>query len=54
MISLAMFKITQNTLSRFTLTDVLLMAAMNQLEATRAHSARECFVCSQGGKASTK
>jgi len=28
-----MFKITQNTLRGFTLADVLLMAAMNQLEA---------------------
>ena len=30
-----MFKITQNTLSRFTLAEVLLMAAMNELEAKR-------------------
>jgi hypothetical protein len=30
-----MFKITQNTLSGFTLAEVLLMAAMNQLEAKR-------------------
>ena len=29
----AMFKITQNTLRGFTLAEVLLMAAMNQLEA---------------------
>ena len=28
-----MFKITQNTLRNFTLAEVLLMAAMNQLEA---------------------
>ena len=28
-----MFKITQNTLRGFTLAEVLLMAAMNQLEA---------------------
>ena len=35
MISLAMFKITQNTLWRFTLTEVLLMAAINQGEAER-------------------
>jgi len=28
-----MFKITQNTLRKFTLAEVLLMAAMNQLEA---------------------
>jgi hypothetical protein len=30
-----MFKITQNTLSGFTLAEVLLMAVMNQLEAKR-------------------
>ncbi|MGC2473311.1 MAG: hypothetical protein WA485_03185, partial [Candidatus Sulfotelmatobacter sp.] len=30
-----MFKITQNTLRGFTLAEVLLMAAMNQLEAKR-------------------
>ncbi len=30
-----MFKITQNTLRDFTLAEVLLMAAMNQLEAKR-------------------
>jgi hypothetical protein len=30
-----MFKITQNTLLGFTLAQVLLMAAMNQLEAKR-------------------
>jgi hypothetical protein len=30
-----MFKITQNTQRSFTLAEVLLMAAMNQLEATR-------------------
>jgi hypothetical protein len=30
-----MFKITQNTVSGFTLAEVLLMAAMNQLEAKR-------------------
>ena len=30
-----MFKITQNTLRDFTLAEVLLMAAMNQLEANR-------------------
>jgi hypothetical protein len=30
-----MFKITQNTLRGFTLAQVLLMAAMNQLEATQ-------------------
>jgi hypothetical protein len=28
-----MFKVTQNTLRRFTLAEVLLMVAMNQLEA---------------------
>jgi len=30
-----MFKITQNTLRQFSLAEVLLMAAMNQLEAKR-------------------
>jgi hypothetical protein len=30
-----MFKITQNTLRNFTLAEVLLMVAMNQLEAKR-------------------
>ena len=30
-----MFKITQNTLRDFTLAEVLVMAAMNQLEAKR-------------------
>lgn len=30
-----MFKITENTLRDFTLAEVLLMAAMNQLEAKR-------------------
>jgi len=30
-----MFKITENTLRGFTLAEVLLMAAMNQLEARR-------------------
>jgi hypothetical protein len=30
-----MFKITRNTLRGFTLSEVLLMAAMNQLEAKR-------------------
>jgi len=30
-----MFKITQNTLRGFTLAEVLLMAAMNQLEVKR-------------------
>jgi hypothetical protein len=30
-----MFKITQNTLRGFTLAEVLLMAAMNQVEAKR-------------------
>lgn len=54
MIWLAMFKITQNTLWRFTLTEVLLMAAINQVEAKRTHSARECFVCRRGGKPCTK
>jgi hypothetical protein len=37
-ISLGMFKITQNTLRYFTLTEVLLMAAMNQLEVKRQPS----------------
>jgi len=34
-----MFKITQNTLRHFTLAEVLLMAAINQLEAKQKHSA---------------
>jgi len=34
-IASVMFKITQNTLRDFTLAEVLLMAAMNQLEAKR-------------------
>jgi hypothetical protein len=33
--SLAMFKITRNTVHHFTLAELLLMAAMNQLEAER-------------------
>ncbi len=36
-----MFKITQNTLRDFTLAEVLLMAAMNQLEAERRVDADE-------------
>ena len=36
-----MFKITQNTLRNFTLAEVLLMAAMNQLEAERKASGNE-------------
>ncbi len=36
-----MFKITQNTLRDFTLAEVLLMAAMNQLEAKRKVAANE-------------
>jgi hypothetical protein len=37
-----MFKITQNTLRGFTLAEVLLMAAMNQLEAkSKAHENEE-------------
>lgn len=36
-----MFKITQNTLSGFTLAEVLLMVAMNQLEAKRKASGNE-------------
>lgn len=34
----SMFKITQNTLRNFTLAEVLLMAAMNQLEASQVGS----------------
>jgi len=30
-----MFKITQNTIKRFTLAEILLMAAMNEIEAKR-------------------
>lgn len=37
----SMFKITQNTLRDFTLAEVLLMAAMNQLEAKRKVGAGE-------------
>ena len=36
-----MFKITQNTLRDFTLAEVLLMAAMNELEAKRKVRASE-------------
>jgi len=36
-----MFKITQNMLRDFTLAEVLLMAAMNQLEAERKVGASE-------------
>lgn len=36
-----MFKITQNTFRDFTLAEVLLMAAMNQLEAKRKVGANE-------------
>ena len=36
-----MFKITQNTLHDFTLAEVLLMVAMNQLEAKRKPSRSE-------------
>lgn len=35
MIAVAMFKITHNTLRRSTLAEVLLMLAMNQIEAKR-------------------
>jgi hypothetical protein len=35
--SLAIFKVTQKRLCRFTLTDILLMAAINQVEAKRTH-----------------
>jgi len=40
MISAAMFKITQNTVRRFTFREVLLMAAINQLEAKVGAAAR--------------
>jgi len=30
-----MFKITQNTINRFTFAEILLMAAMNEIEAKR-------------------
>jgi len=33
-----MFKITQNTLRYFSFAEVLLMAAINQVEAKRKHS----------------
>lgn len=36
-----MFKITQNTLRDFTLAEVLLMAAMNELETNRKGGGRE-------------
>ena len=36
-----MFKITQNTFRDFTLAEVLLMVAINQLEAKRKASANE-------------
>jgi len=36
-----MFKITQNTINGFTLAEILLMAAMNGLEAKRKASAKE-------------
>jgi len=36
-----MFKITQNSLRKFTLAEVLLMAAINQLEAKRKAGANE-------------
>lgn len=35
-----MFKITQNTIHRFTLAEILLMAAMNEIEAKRRAAAR--------------
>jgi hypothetical protein len=35
-----MFKITQNTINGFTLAEILLMAAMNELEAKRKASAK--------------
>jgi len=34
-----MFKITQNTINGFTLAEILLMAAMNEIEAKRRASA---------------
>jgi hypothetical protein len=34
-----MFKITQNTINGFTLAEILLMAAMNEIEAKRKASA---------------
>ena len=40
-IAAVMFKITQNTLRGFTLAEVLLMAAMNQLEAKRKAFGKE-------------
>jgi len=33
-----MFKITQNTINAFTLAEILLMAAMNEIEAKRRAS----------------
>ena len=33
-----MFKITQNTINRFTFAEILLMAAMNEIEAKRKAS----------------
>ncbi len=35
-----MFKITQNTINGFTLAEILLMAAMNEIEAKRKASAK--------------
>jgi hypothetical protein len=35
-----MFKITQNTTNGFTLAEILLMAAMNEIEAKRNTSAK--------------
>ena len=35
-----MFKITQNTINGFTLAEILLMAAMNEIEAGRKTSAK--------------
>lgn len=35
-----MFKITQNTINDFTLAEILLMAAMNEIEAGRKTSAK--------------
>jgi hypothetical protein len=36
-----MFKITQNTIHRFSLAEILLMAAMNEIEAKRNRAVAE-------------
>jgi len=38
--AVVMFKITQNTIRRFSLKEILLMAAMNEIEAKRKASAK--------------